>query len=586
MIALQRHWSGRSSILFGIIAAFLLVCSMLPISPAFADAVIRTQAMNAATIAEFYIDETEIRLEIEIGLSDLAAFQSLLPDDIHQGMEFGSVPYLDRIRRFTEEEFVMRADGTRLKGVLKRIGPAYRVKRDAITGEPLASQAEADRIVKAQIIWPFESAPERLEIRVALPDIASIGFVAYHKGVAVNDFRYLTAFQTLDLDWQDPWYTAFKSRSLRRQYAEPMMGFIYVEPYEVRKEIIVRPKDLQRFVDLGIEGLASIPVELQAGIREKAIEFLMNHHPVVIDGVEAVPTMVRADFLERTLRTSRVIDPPEVLDINAAIMGVKFIYPHKGFADSVTMKWDLFDQKITTVPVSAVDPLGAMPQFMAPDYDTLSWQNFIRIPVMPQMADIAAPPTRLVQWLENGRWLLVVFAGLLTAYFVWSIAKNGRVVVSGILAVTGVLLAMGGWWMGSQARLDDAAARVMVNGLLTNIYRAFDFKAEEDVYDVLALSVEGDLLREVYLEMRRGLVLASQGGASARVKQVELVSLNTEPDGASGIRAEVTWQIRAAVGHWGHIHERRNQYKAKLALKPVGGAWKLVEIEIQDEMRL
>jgi hypothetical protein len=86
--------------------------------------------------------------------------------------------------------------------------------------------------------------------------------------------------------------------------------------------------------------------------------------------------------------------------------------------------------------------------------------------------------------------------------------------------------------------------------------------------------------------MRRGLILASQGGASARVKDVELTDLQTSPADEGGIQARATWQVRAAVGHWGHIHERRNEYQANLQLQPIDGAWKLVNVEILDEVRL
>jgi hypothetical protein len=140
--------------------------------------------------------------------------------------------------------------------------------------------------------------------------------------------------------------------------------------------------------------------------------------------------------------------------------------------------------------------------------------------------------------------------------------------------------------MGEQGRLNNEAAQNVVTGLLVNVYRAFDFRAESDIYDVLARSVDGNLLREVYLEMRRGLVLASQGGASARVKDVELVELIAEPAENQGINALATWQVRASVGHWGHIHERRNEYRAKLRLQPLDGVWKLVNVEILDEVRL
>ena len=436
-------------------------------------------------------------------------------------------------------------------------------------------------MVNARFRWPMASLPAQLEFRLALPAAASVGFVAYHETIAVNDFRYLVPSQVLKLDWDDPFYSAFTTRSLRRQYYAPMAGFIYVEPYEVRKEIIVRPKDIQRYVDLGLEGRDTIPVEMQPELRQKIIDFLSQHHPMTIDGAPAEPAMVRADFLERTLRTSRVIDPPEELNVNAAIMGVKFIYPHEDFADSATMVWDLFDERTQSVPASAVDPTGPLPQFLDPEFNVLEWQNFIRIPVMPELADVSAPPSTTSYWLQYGRWALAALALLLILRFVRTLT-----VVNGGIAAAAIALAALGWWQGGKARLDDVASQAVVQGLLTNVYRAFDFRAESDIYDVLARSVDGDLLREVYLEMRRGLVLANQGGASARVKSVELTELDATPAEGQGISARTTWQIRAAVGHWGHIHERRNEYQANLELRPMDGAWKLVKVEILDEMRL
>ena len=91
-----------------------------------------------------------------------------------------------------------------------------------------------------------------MALHFAGPPGASVGFVVYHEGIAVNDFRYLGPSQTLHLDWSDPWYSRFERRSLRRQYFAPMSGFLYVETYEVRKEIIARPLDLQAWVDLGL----------------------------------------------------------------------------------------------------------------------------------------------------------------------------------------------------------------------------------------------------------------------------------------------------------------------------------------------
>jgi hypothetical protein len=127
-----------------------------------------------------------------------------------------------------------------------------------------------------------------------------------------------------------------------------------------------------------------------------------------------------------------------------------------------------------------------------------------------------------------GRWVLLLIAALSMLNFIRrALQPDNRLAIAGITAGITLTLAISGWWLGTQVRLQDSASRVLVAGLLTNVYRAFDFREESDIYDVLERSVEGELLREVYLEMRRGLILASQGGASARVKDVELTDLQT-----------------------------------------------------------
>src|SRR5210317_1762664 len=91
-------------------AWLIAVAGLLPVT-ASGDAIVRTQAMFATTIAELYVEPDVVRLELEIGLNDLGAFRSLLPDDIHEDMGFGSVPVPQRIQRFMTEEFRVIADG-------------------------------------------------------------------------------------------------------------------------------------------------------------------------------------------------------------------------------------------------------------------------------------------------------------------------------------------------------------------------------------------------------------------------------------------------------------------------------------------
>jgi hypothetical protein len=129
-----------------------------------------------------------------------------------------------------------------------------------------------------------------------------------------------------------------------------MSGFIYVENFEVRKEIIARPKDLQRWVDLGLQGRNDIPAEMQSDIKQKIGDFLAQHHPVTIDGKLMTGILDSVDFLERTLNSSRVIDPPEPLSLDSAIVGAIFVFPRDGLPQEVIMDWDLWDDRAAQLP--------------------------------------------------------------------------------------------------------------------------------------------------------------------------------------------------------------------------------------------
>ncbi|MEK6239240.1 MAG: hypothetical protein N2C14_31365, partial [Planctomycetales bacterium] len=104
---------------------------------------------------------------------------------------------------------------------------------------------------------------------------------------------------------------------------------------------------------------------------------------------------------------------------------------------------------------------------------------------------------------------------------------------------------------------------------------------------VLDRSVDGRLLTTIYLDTRRSLTLANQGGARVKVKEVEFVSCRVEPlEGDAGFVAACAWNVSGSVGHWGHTHQRINQYHAELVIQPVDGQWKIRDMTLMDEKRL
>jgi hypothetical protein len=556
--------------------------------------------MLASTIAEFYLDADTLTLELEIGFDDLQAFGNLLPDDIYERLGNEPRPFAERVVRFFSRDLTIIADDEGpLPGRILEMMPRQRVRRDEITGEPLpVPEDESEFVVFARITYATSPRPDVLVIGGEAAGRAGIGFVFYHNDIAVNDFRYLSPTQIVELDWDDPWYSCFKNGALRRAYFAPMSGFIYVEPYEVRKEIIVRPKDLQHWIDLGLTGRDTIPVAVQGDLKRAAAEFLRTRQIVEIDGRAIEPELAQINFLERSLRSSQVIDPPVELDLDGAILGAIFVYRTTGLPERVTMTWDLFNDRISSVPASSVDQAGPLPTFLEPDFAVLEWRNFLTNPELPTLVALAAPPGALARSTSAARWPLLVVSLLLVPWCLRGARRSlppgdptpgpreSRRRARAVVLVLLVIATVSTFQVTTRTGLSGERSSTVVSGLLHNIYRAFDYRDEEQIYDVLAESVQGDLLTRIYLETRKGLVLANQGGARAKVKHIEVVELSAEPESAGGFVATAVWHVAGSVGHWGHIHQRRNQYRARLSVQPTDGAWKLAALEILEEARL
>ena len=376
-----------------------------------ADAIVVSQAMFADTIAEYMVEEDHVRIELEIGGADINVFRNLLPDTLYEQLGNAPRPLVERVEEFFARDLVILADGEALHGGILAIGPETRVLRDPVTGDPLPpDEEEAEVVIAATLVYPFEQQPATLTLGVpSRTGPVSIGFVLYHRGVAVNDFRFLSNGMVVNLDWEDPWYSSFETRALRRQYFSPMTCFIYVEPYEVRKEIILRPKDVQRLTDLGLDGVDTITPEMQERVKAGILAFLEDRFPVTIDGQPVEGTLDRINFLDRTLRSSVVVDGSDI-DLLPATVGAIYVFPTDGLPQQVEMEWDVFSERMPLVPASTVDQAGPLPTFLEPDFSTLTWDNFLQNPVLPTLTEIRLPPTALQSLARWGQWLFGAMA--------------------------------------------------------------------------------------------------------------------------------------------------------------------------------
>ena len=591
-------------------AALLLSAAILFPLKTHADWINLTGAETSPNIAEIYVLDDRVKLVLEIYVGDLDKFEELVPDDWLNDSVDERPALQERLQHFAEHTFQVVTDaGEKLPARLDLVEPRLRVDRKSpFAGmlNPMTRQrvpeAPADkRVLYAEVSYPFSERPAGLTFIPPQGDegraIVSIGFIAYHKSVPIIDFRYLGAPAHVQLDWDDPWYTKFDNPNLKRHHKSALMSFLYVEPYEVRHEILVRARDMEQWMELGLRGDTYIEVDELEGLKQRSGEFLLEKNPLLVDGRALKPILDRTNFVKVSLQGIKLVEVPERMEIATAIVGVIITYLTEGLPQEVTVDWELFTDQIERVPATATDPAGPLPTFLTPEDRTHTWTNFLKNYQMPTVQGIAVRGSlgeitvplgsvaALVLLLPLG-WMLV--RRVRRGESVKWVALTALVLVAGGIAsypYTQMTVTRPAAVAGD---LDDEQARALLQGLLKNVYRAFDFRDEEDVYDKLALTVKGDLLAELYLQNRRSFAIKKAGGAQAKIKAVDIQQAQAQrlDSGSLGYTIAGRWTALGSVGHWGHIHMRENLYDAIVTIEAIDGQWKITDLELLEEKRI
>jgi len=159
--------------------------------------------------------------------------------------------------------------------------------------------------------------------------------------------------------------------------------------------------------------------------------------------------------------------------------------------------------------------------------------------------------------------------------------------ILGLIAVPYGTYALSGG-AATAAALSEEEARELIAGLLENTYRAVNLKGEEEIYDRLSMSVDGDLVETLYLESRKRSAIPSQADAEAKlinVQVTEILERGPAEDG-TGYSFTTQWQVAGTIRHWAHKHNRLNRYSGVLTVRAVDDVWKLYDLELLDEARL
>jgi hypothetical protein len=366
-------------------------------------------------------------------------------------------------------------------------------------------------------------------------------------------------------------------------------GYVYIEPFEIRRELVV--------------GLSSIsedrgdPAYLDQTARQDHLEALRDALAdacrVRIEGVLLAAEEQEVRFIAIDPKLGPVPDERERIPFEEALIGAVFVTSRSGFPGRIEVDWTLFpagsgrprDVGVEIEVMTGAEVHGHSMVF-APGGSAQEWVLPDLAPTPGLVAVAEAPSSTPI-----GPYVVAILLGVV-AFALLAVAVSGRVKDRASLLVSAalsVILAAGVSYdlafRPSSARVTEPQARGIVGSLLTNIYHAFAFRDESVIFDTLARSVEGPLLEEIYLDIRRGLELEDGGGPRVRLLDVSLIDCVLLQATSGELRARVVWVSRGDVNHWGHTHRRRNQYRAELLIRAFEGQWKVTEVDILSEER-
>ena len=365
----------------------------------------------------------------------------------------------------------------------------------------------------------------------------------------------------------------------------PILSYVSIEPFEVRHEILITAKEALDQLNSSYAGMEIIPIDSLSKIKDQLIDLFAESISLKIDNQNKTPIQINADFITLGLAGVLIRGEPVAENLETAILGVSFIYETEKLADKLSLNWVQFPKNLAKIDATTIDPFGGANLILTPDDPMLYWEASLSGYTVPKVEEVA---------IESPRVSLISFILFIVAIILLLLAgrfKINKIWAFGLIAIGLILYPL----LRSPLNIDfikqwkpsNERSEKIVNGLLVNVYRSFDYRNESDVYDRLAISVVGDQLTQTYIEQRKGLEIENRGGAKAKVNDVEVLDvydIQSGPNNDYGI--EVEWKINGSVSHFGHMHYRQNRYRAIIWILPDNGNWKIENIEMLDEERL
>ena len=413
---------------------------------------------------------------------------------------------------------------------------------------------------------------------------------------------------TVAFDWENPPDKAPKNwrelREKRRQELERRLGiatytglysYVYLTDREIRHEILVPLLTFEKWLPIERSDPEFLEVEEQEAAREKIAEWFRVRNSVLIDGLPVKPVLNRLQFFGLDVNDFARNAAPRKVSAYQARIGIILSYPAKAPPMRVHMTWDTFHQVAPFLrSILFIHDAKPTEQYFLKDSPTWEWTREGEVPLAPSFgissfdSESATSDSRLKSMLWAGLICVTVFFAILYRVGRRDSFPRRAPILIGFFVFAIPFLAYEWDKSSSYPRPDDETLTAHASVLLQNVYRAYDYQSESDVYDALEHSVTGALLEELFLKIQSGLRMQEQGGAIARVEKVGVREMTPlKADQSDEAVVDCTWSVTGTVEHWGHVHTRENEYSAFMAISLTpAGRGRITGFNVTNEKRV
>lgn len=572
----------------------------------------------SVTEAIVYVQQNKISVKIDVFVEDLYLFHNLAPNDQNRILPDAILEAREKHKAFLLERFQLRdAQGELLTGTSVGIDE-FAMPAEGIALEDLMNYSYGYRFeyplerplefltITQKLVDEATGIPAEMQLRVKQQGSETPYYAILQPGVPV----------TIRFSWDNPplspdaseeewekWIQKQREELLGITSYSSVYSFIYIEDYEIRHEILIPLATLEASVLIPRQDEAFLEVDEQPEAAEQIAAYFLAGNPVVVDGRPVKGQVRRVDFYGVDFRDFAQQAPKRRVSLASARVGIIIVYPLEQPPRHVEVTWDRFNRFMFQIRsiIYAYDDTHSFVFSRYGSEQTFRWDNpRPSIPVSIPLVEAHLPPPRQLDVPLATIVTLFLMPIVAAILYWWNVQRLARLVAVVVCAVAAAALWPYGHvrvedpWSPPPALTDDEAAHIF-RQLHDHLYRAFSLRGEEPVYDALARSVDGPLLRELYLQVRRSLVMQEQGGAQSIIRSVRLLdwqrhSLPAQFAESSGrqpaFAGRCRWQVEGTVEHWGHVHARTNQYEADFVIAVRDGAWKIVHVELVSQERV